>query len=417
MVALIVLHAVISNRLIAAGITFPASIVGMLGGFLALCAVQVCSPATAARMVSFFEPACQLFRDWLAAIFAPGFVALPLTMPHVALAELGSFAGLLLVGLISTTATNAIIAAALSPRPVGDGQGGVPTRPAPVAQPPKPQASRPRSPFPPALRNALNAIALVGGGLYLLLGHSPAVLTVCLMATTLGSFASLSVLCPWRIQLWIHPFLSCTAATHLVCAILGTLSGEGMRPILTAYAAPQGAGSILLSLMGPTVVSFALQLFQYRARLRERLVQILGTAVLGSFCTMVSTAAAARLCGLPTVLRLALLSRCTISAVAADISRLLGVNPPALGLLGAFISGLLAIALGKPILDKLGVRDPAARGLALAGAGHGGGLLALADEPDAFPFAALMLNLSAAAAVCLLSIPSIRALLLATAGA
>lgn len=69
----------------------------------------------------------------------------------------------------------------------------------------------------------------------------------------------------------------------------------------------------------------------------------------------------------------------------------------------------------KPLLNLLRVRDPAARGLALSGAAHGGALLTLVDEPDAAPFAALMLTLGGAFSVALLSIPSVRSTLLALA--
>ena len=77
--------------------------------------------------------------------------------------------------------------------------------------------------------------------------------------------------------------------------------------------------------------------------------------------------------------------------------------------------GLLAFPFGKATLDALRVNDPPTRGLALAGAAHGGGLLAISDEPEAFPFAALMMNLQAASAVFLVSIPAVRRLLLAVA--
>ena len=129
---------------------------------------------------------------------------------------------------------------------------------------------------------------------------------------------------------------------------------------------------------------------------------------------MLSAAAAARAIGLAPVLRVALLSRNTLSVLALETSRLLGVEP-ALGMLGAFISGLLCVSLGKPLLARLGVRDPAIRGLALSGTGHGGALLAISDEPEAFPFAALMMSLGAACTVGLLSIKPVRGLLLAVA--
>ena len=58
---------------------------------------------------------------------------------------------------------------------------------------------------------------------------------------------------------------------------------------------------------------------------------------------------------------------------------------------------------------------PPTRGLALAGTAHGGGLLGLSDEPEAFPFAALSMNLCGAAAVILVSCRPVRRLLLAVA--
>ena len=91
-------------------------------------------------------------------------------------------------------------------------------------------------------------------------------------------------------------------------------------------------------------------------------------------------------------------------------------QPPALGLLAAFATGLLAFPFGKTVLELLRVRDPAARGLALAGAAHGGGLLAISDEPEAFPFAALGMNLFGACAVTLVSVPPVARLLRAVAG-
>ena len=55
------------------------------------------------------------------------------------------------------------------------------------------------------------------------------------------------------------------------------------------------------------------------------------------------------------------------------------------------------------------------RGLALGGTAHGGGLLALSDEPEAFPFAAVMMNLAGVCAVCLVSAPPLRRLLVSIA--
>ena len=73
------------------------------------------------------------------------------------------------------------------------------------------------------------------------------------------------------------------------------------------------------------------------------------------------------------------------------------------------------IPVGKPLLSRLGVRDPAARGLALSGTAHGGAVLCLSDEREAFPFAALMMSLGAACSVGLLTVAPVRALVLRVA--
>ena len=63
----------------------------MLGCF----GILVCWPQ-ADVAERFFEPACALFRLWLAAVFAPGFIALPLKMPPMSLLDCAVFLALLL---------------------------------------------------------------------------------------------------------------------------------------------------------------------------------------------------------------------------------------------------------------------------------------------------------------------------------
>ena len=154
--------------------------------------------------------------------------------------------------------------------------------------------------------------------------------------------------------------------------------------------------------------------YAFRVQLIERFVQVVGTATLGALLGMLSSGAAARALGLSPVLRLALLSRSTTTALAPELCALVGTLP-ALGMLAAFVTGLVAIPLGVPLLDALGVRDPPTRGLALGAAAHGGAAIALNEERNAFAFAALMMSLGAAASVGLLYLPPVRGLVLRVA--
>jgi putative effector of murein hydrolase len=140
------------------------------------------------------------------------------------------------------------------------------------------------------------------------------------------------------------------------------------------------------------------QLYRFRQPLRTRSLQIVGSAVLSTFVSLLCAAGAARLARLAPVLGTALYFRTTTTALSPELGRLLN-TAPALGLVAAFVTGLLAITAGKATLDALGVRDPTVRGLALTSTAHGGAVVALSDEPEAFPYAVLMYNLGAAAAV------------------
>ena len=84
---LLAIHSGLRKVLRTFSISFPASIVGMLGGFGLLCLIRCFSSDLASKIDGFFEPACRLFRIWLAAIFAPGFIALPLKMPTLTVFE------------------------------------------------------------------------------------------------------------------------------------------------------------------------------------------------------------------------------------------------------------------------------------------------------------------------------------------
>merc|ERR1712050_624218 len=90
---------------------------------------------------------------------------------------------------------------------------------------------------------------------------------------------------------------------------------------------------------------------------------------------------------------------------------------PSLAATIVVITGLLAANFGAAALDLMGVRAPVARGLAMGAAGHGLGTAAMAQEKEAFPFAAIAMALNAALSTVLVSVPPVRKLLLAAAGA
>ena len=272
---LYVVHSVLRDAMARCGISFPASIVGMLAGFAVLMAARAVRAEAAETLARFLEPAARLFRSWLAALFAPGLITLPLVMPSLPARELAWCLVLSAGGFFVSVATGAMIAAACAPRklqvsgaPSGDCRVTQPLD-IPAAAPPPPSAAA-YMPFPRSLQRMLGALAVLGGAAYLVSGSALA-LTLALLSTTLGSFALATTSTPARMQIWVHPFLQCSGATLLACAALGELSGRGWGTVLSAYAAPGGAASVLTRLLGPCVLSFGLQV---RTADCSRLLQI-----------------------------------------------------------------------------------------------------------------------------------------------
>jgi putative effector of murein hydrolase len=66
-------------------------------------------------------------------------------------------------------------------------------------------------------------------------------------------------------------------------------------------------------------------------------------------------------------------------------------------------------------MNMLGITDPITRGLGIGSSSQGLGVAAISDEPDAFPFAAISMVLTAISATALVSIPAFKDLLIQVA--
>jgi putative effector of murein hydrolase len=112
--------------------------------------------------------------------------------------------------------------------------------------------------------------------------------------------------------------------------------------------------------------------------------------------------------------RLLVLPRMVTAPLAIPIAQTLGADV-ALAATVVAVTGLLGASVGRAALDALGVSDPVTRGLAVGTAAHGLGTAAMADEPAAFPFAALAMALVGIFSTMLVTSPPVRALLLRVA--
>jgi len=72
------------------------------------------------------------------------------------------------------------------------------------------------------------------------------------------------------------------------------------------------------------------------------------------------------------------------------------------------MTGVLGATYGKTLLTAMGVVDPVCRGLGIGASSQGLGVASISDEPDAFPFAAISMVLTAMCSTTLASFPAIK---------
>jgi len=113
-------------------------------------------------------------------------------------------------------------------------------------------------------------------------------------------------------------------------------------------------------------------------------------------------------------MRLAFFSRSLSIPFALEACEIISAEK-SLALFPVLTSGLTGIMVGAKLLDMLGITDPAARGLAGGCASHGGGVIAVAEEDEALPFAIVAMVLTGAMTIGLLCISPLRKALIALA--
>jgi len=401
---------------VAAGINFPASLIGMfgiLGGLWGLSAAG--RLGTAEAIVAAATPALQWVTRYLPLFYVPALIVVPLAVGHLSTAELGKMGVVLSFGMpLSLYAAGTIV---LGFRKLASVE----------MLPPAPVKGLP--PFSFAHVAACLVVVAVSGlamtqfeaGSSELWGAQQ----LFLLASTVGGliFGSFP---PAPIAPYMpHPVIATTAAAHLACLASGSLAGGGYWEALRSYltkgkeGAPKGAGDLLMSFLGVVVLTFGFHIYGQRALLARHAAEIVGCAALASILSLVATVGAGRALGLDPDLSLALAPRSVTVALAMPIAEQLGVDDDLISVCAAsvLVTGLFGAVLCQRLLTLGGFADPLVRGLATAAACHGFGAAALAaTEPAALPFAALGYGLSGISASVWVVPAPVRTLLQTIAG-
>ncbi|CAM9125624.1 unnamed protein product [Choristocarpus tenellus] len=408
---------VLRKAFLRAGVAFPSSLAGMMMLFAGLVAMDQVYPKKAEATVGALEPGSALLARWLPVFFVPSLVVLPLS-PPLSPTTAVRLAVILVAGWAVSLMSTAAVVAGLS---------------TPSSTPPPAEPAVPPAPFTKSLiaRLGLGGIAAgaaatgittfprVASRLLLSQGIAAPLRSLSLLLLTLGGFA-LGTKAPPKVLRAVHPLITCSAVAMGGVAVLARGAGvgftEGLKAYITRSRCPVhlGAGDILLGFLGPSVLSFAVQMYRRRKLMLDNSKEVIGGSVYCSASGLFGTALAARWLGLPPALRLTVLPRNITSPLAMSICGMLGADA-SLAVAIVVVTGVIGANFGAAVLDAMGVKNPAARGLAQGGSAHGLGTAAMVNEPTAFAFSAVAMALTATASTVLVSIPVARKALLSVA--
>ena len=155
-------------------------------------------------------------------------------------------------------------------------------------------------------------------------------------------------------------------------------------------------------LLGPATVALALPLYRQFAQVRRSVVALSVSIVAGSMTAILSAMAIAWLLGATRNTLISLAPKSVTAPVAMGITEKLGGLPSLTAVL-VILTGIIGAMLGPMLMNAMGMRDWAARGVAMGTASHGiGTARALQINQVAGAFSGLAMGLNALATSLLL---------------
>jgi predicted murein hydrolase (TIGR00659 family) len=194
-----------------------------------------------------------------------------------------------------------------------------------------------------------------------------------------------------------HPLLN--PVLIAVVIVVGVLLVTG-----TTYADYFAGAQFVHFLLGPATVALAIPLYRQFERVRKSGVAIAVSILTGSLTAIGSALGVGWLMGASRDTLISLAPKSVTAPVAMGISEQLGGLPSLTAVL-VILTGIVGAMLGPLVLNLIGVRDWAARGLAMGTASHGiGTARALQVSEVAGAFSGLAMGLNALATAILLPV-------------
>lgn len=184
-----------------------------------------------------------------------------------------------------------------------------------------------------------------------------------------------------------------------VLAIVAILTATG-----TSYATYFDGAQFVHFLLGPATVALAIPLYRQFERVRRSWKAILASILTGALTSILVSIGLGVLLGASQQTLASLAPKSVTAPVAMGIAEAIG-GAPSLSAALVVTTGILGAALGPALLDALGIRDEAARGVALGTTSHGIGTARALQESEATgAFSGLAMGINAIATAILLPI-------------
>lgn len=195
----------------------------------------------------------------------------------------------------------------------------------------------------------------------------------------------------------LNPLLNPVLISIVVIVLV--LAGTG-----TTYQIYFDGAQFVHFLLGPATVALAIPLYRQFDKVRRSAVAILASVIAGSATASASAVAIGWALGGSREALLSLAPKSVTAPVAMGITEQLGGLPSLTAVL-VIATGILGAVAGPYVLNALGIRDWAARGLAIGTASHGiGTARAMQINETAGAFAGLAMGLNALATAFLLPV-------------
>eukprot|EP00594_Rhizosolenia_setigera_P003942 CAMPEP_0178945254 /NCGR_PEP_ID=MMETSP0789-20121207/3632_1 /TAXON_ID=3005 /ORGANISM="Rhizosolenia setigera, Strain CCMP 1694" /LENGTH=517 /DNA_ID=CAMNT_0020625123 /DNA_START=37 /DNA_END=1590 /DNA_ORIENTATION=- len=403
----------------ANNIQIPSMMGGSVLIFIALEIIELVMPGKGDMLFGLLVPGSTLLAKWLPSLFVPGLVMLPLAPKVGSTLEIFKVMMVIVVGFYMS-----LFATVYSVLGIRIFQGKIvpeiPTKDKkPIGKKIVNTNVAPPKPFSQETVNNMAIGSIVFGALSLLATKKDSVYktpinTLFMICTTIGSFVYGARLPPSFKQIF-HPIVTSTIMTlSLIKVFSENILSIPFEDYLRTYKAGSlsfmegGAGDFLLHLLGPTVISLAIPMYSRKKLMYENFIAVAAAALVSSAGGLFGTAALGRILKMANnVTRLSVIPRSITTALAIVISDFLGGNL-AISASVVVLTGIFGATVAKSSLSSLNIRDPVSRGLAIGSSCFGLGVASLIDEPDALPFAAIAMVLTAVSATCLVSVPSIK---------